>query len=135
MMSYRHLFGLGFIAIMGSETSVISAESLPKGMDNVEKLAGCFNVTYRFVEDGVHDLFSKKYALDKPHKEWIGFKRGEKDTLSYNMPHFMMIKPLPISMKCGSIIPARKLGPKKFGVKPMGMKGERCGTSVQPPGR
>jgi hypothetical protein len=80
MMSYRHLFGLGFIAIMGSETSVISAESLPKGMDNVEKLAGCFNVTYRFVEDGVHDLFSKKYALDKPHKEWIGFKRGEKDT-------------------------------------------------------
>lgn len=77
-MSYHHLLGLGFIAILGNGVNTSLAEPLPKGMDNVEKLAGCFDVTYRFAEDGVHDLFSKKYTLDKPHKEWIGFKRGEK---------------------------------------------------------
>lgn len=76
-MSYRHLLGWIFMIILGNGTGITLAESLPKGMDNVEKLSGCFDVTYRFVEDGIHDLFSKKYQLDKPNREWIGFKRGE----------------------------------------------------------
>jgi hypothetical protein len=79
-MSYRHLLGWILIAIIGNRTSITLAESLPKGMDNVEKLSGCFDVTYRFVEDGAHDLFSEKYQLDKPNREWISFKHGEKNT-------------------------------------------------------
>ncbi len=80
MRDYRHLAGLGFMVIFGGTGSTVLAESAPKGMENVENLTGCFDVTYRFVEDGVHDLFSKNYTLDKPHREWIGFKRGEKNT-------------------------------------------------------
>lgn len=79
MRDYRHLVGLAFMVILGSAGSIVLAESSPKGMENVKNLTGCFDVTYRFVEDGVHDLFSKNYTLDKPHREWIGFKRGEKN--------------------------------------------------------
>jgi hypothetical protein len=31
------------------------------------------------VEDGVHGMFSEKYGLNEPIKEWIGFKQGDKD--------------------------------------------------------
>lgn len=79
-MNYRHLIGLGLMAILGNGGNIALAEPNPKGMENVENLTGCFDVSYRFIEDGVHDIFSEKYVLDKPHREWIGFKRGGKNT-------------------------------------------------------
>ncbi|QBQ55222.1 DUF6607 family protein [Nitrosococcus wardiae] len=78
-MNCRQILRLGLMAILGSEASTLSAESLPQGMGNVENLAGCFDVTYRFVEDGVHDLFAEKYTLDEPIREWIGFQQEEKN--------------------------------------------------------
>jgi hypothetical protein len=47
----------------------------------------------------------------------------------------MMIN-LPLtSTKYGSITPKRRAGRKKFGVKPMEVKGESYGTNAQPLGR
>lgn len=44
----------------------------PEAARHVENLAGCFAVTYRFAEDGTHDLFNEEYVLDEPLNEWIG---------------------------------------------------------------
>ncbi|BAW81154.1 hypothetical protein TAO_1784 [Candidatus Nitrosoglobus terrae] len=82
-MNYRYLLRWGFIIIFGNGVNIALADPLPKGIENVENLSGCFDVTYRFAEDGVHDLFSKKHQegiVDKPSREWISFKHGEEDT-------------------------------------------------------
>lgn len=49
----------------------------PAGIENIEDLAGCFAVTYRFAEDGVHDLFNEDYGLDEPITEWVGLERDD----------------------------------------------------------
>lgn len=49
-------------------------------ISEIHQLAGCFDVTYRFVEDGIRDIFSERYGLANPAKEWIGFQRAADDT-------------------------------------------------------
>ncbi len=36
------------------------------GADHIQQMAGCFEVTYRYFEDGEHDFFSPDYGLDEP---------------------------------------------------------------------
>lgn len=50
--------------------------SSPKTIENVKQLAGCFDVTYRFAEDGRHDMFSPDWGLQDPVREWVGFERA-----------------------------------------------------------
>jgi hypothetical protein len=54
----------------------------PEGIENLKNLAGCFAVTYRFAEDGTHDLFNENYGLDTPITEWVGLERNTKDTFT-----------------------------------------------------
>jgi hypothetical protein len=56
--------------VHADDASVPGSASLTAA-ENVRKLAGCFAVTYRFAEDGSHDLFNEEYGLDEPIKEWI----------------------------------------------------------------
>ena len=49
--------------------------SAASGLDTISQLAGCFEVTYRFVEDGTHDIFSDEDRLTNPTKEWISLTR------------------------------------------------------------
>jgi hypothetical protein len=78
-MRHNRLWVLGLIAILSQGANTALAEPFPKTLEKVKYLAGCFDVTYRFVEDGVHDLFSEEYRLDKPTREWIGFKSAAKN--------------------------------------------------------
>lgn len=55
------------------------AEPSAPGASQVEKLAGCFAVTYRFAEDGVRDIFGEEYGLEEPVKEWIALEEEEGD--------------------------------------------------------
>lgn len=41
----------------------------------LHQMAGCFEVTYRFVEDGTHDSLRPDYELEEPITEWIGFEQ------------------------------------------------------------
>ncbi len=36
------------------------------GAEHIARMAGCFQVTYRFFEDGEHDYFSEDYGLEDP---------------------------------------------------------------------
>ncbi|CAB1275832.1 DUF6607 family protein [Candidatus Nitrosacidococcus tergens] len=81
----RHYHILTLATMIGGGVSVaLAQETTPKEMSNVENISGCFDVTYRFIEDGVHDMFSKqhKQELNTPSREWISFKEkeGEKNT-------------------------------------------------------
>lgn len=73
----------------------LAAGSVANGLDEIQKLAGCFEVVYRFVEDGSHDIFSEQYGLRKPTKEWIGLeKTGENVFL---LQHALFLGSEPIS--------------------------------------
>lgn len=54
-----------------------SPMSLGRDSRHVERLAGCFSVTYRFVEDGVHDSLGNEYGLTEPITEWIELTRQD----------------------------------------------------------
>lgn len=63
----------------------------------IAEMAGCFEVTYRFAEDGEHDMFSDAFGLEEPITEWVGLERdGEAMTLQHvsvtedgrAVPHF-----------------------------------------------
>jgi len=64
------------------------------GVSEIQKLAGCFEVTYRFAEDGTHDIFSERYGLPKPVKEWIGLEKTGED--SFLLTHVLFV-PEPIA--------------------------------------
>lgn len=46
-------------------------------VETLRHLSGCFEITYRFAEDGEHDMFSPEYGLEEPVTEWIGFERAD----------------------------------------------------------
>ncbi len=63
----------------------LASGAVPNDLQEIQKLAGCFEVSYRFVEDGSHDLFSERPGLSKPTKEWIGLeKTGENSFLLHH---------------------------------------------------
>lgn len=70
------LFGLAGVAFAGP---------FSKDLVNIMNLAGCFQITYRFVEDGIHDMFSEKYGLNERVKEWIGLQEAEGPIIT--LPH------------------------------------------------
>lgn len=43
-----------------------AASDTMAGSAHIAEMVGCFEVTYRFFEDGKHDFFSDKYGLDDP---------------------------------------------------------------------
>lgn len=45
-------------------------------LEQLRRMSGCFEVEYRFVEDGAHDVFSPGWQLDAPVLEWVGFERA-----------------------------------------------------------
>jgi len=57
-----------------------TAAPLPNDVANIENLAGCFEVTYRFVEDGEHDSLRPDYALEDPITEWLRLSRPDENT-------------------------------------------------------
>lgn len=54
-----------------------AADPPAEEVEALRQLSGCFEVTYRFAEDGEHDLFSPEYGLEDPVTEWIGFERAD----------------------------------------------------------
>ena len=52
----------------------------------IQQLAGCFDVRWRFVEDGIHDIFSEDYGLTSPAKEWVGLRRTGDRTFQLQPP-------------------------------------------------
>ena len=52
-------------------------EAPQREIDLLREMAGCFDVTYRYVEDGEHDSFGPDYQLDDPITEWVSFARRE----------------------------------------------------------
>ncbi len=64
------------------------------GTDAIQQLAGCFEVTWRFVEDGRHDIFSEDYGLTNPAKEWVGLRRTGED--AFQLQHALLVGPRPL---------------------------------------
>lgn len=64
---------LGLIAVQ------VNADPPERDMRLLHQMAGCFEVTYRFVEDGEHDSLSPDYGIEAPITEWIGFERTDDD--------------------------------------------------------
>lgn len=62
----------------GATTSGTAAAVPPEDeVELISRMSGCFEVTYRFVEDGEHDALSPEYGLEDPVVEWIGFERRD----------------------------------------------------------
>lgn len=73
--------GLAAVAAVGLSVPAARAVS---GAEDIRNLAGCFKVTYEFVEDGVHDTLSPDYDLG-PVIEWVGYREQDDGTLV--LPH------------------------------------------------
>ena len=69
--------------------------SAPSGLNQIQQLAGCFEVSYQFVEDGIHDIFSKRYGLANPTKEWIGLKKTGEHAFLLQHVLFVGSRPIP----------------------------------------
>jgi hypothetical protein len=69
------------MVMLSGAPATLAAGSQPEASKHVESMAGCFAVSYRFAEDGVHDLFSDDCRLDEPIPEWIALERQEDDRL------------------------------------------------------
>lgn len=56
--------------IAGSSAAVVTLAAGPvaaaemAGAKHIKDMVGCFEVTYRYIEDGEHDFFSDQYGLD-----------------------------------------------------------------------
>lgn len=97
MMLHTKLIGcaLPLVTVLVPQTS---GEPPAQDVETIEQLSGCFQVTYRFAEDGEHDLFSPEYGLEDPVTEWISFERRGENTFGQihvaireggrPMPHF-----------------------------------------------
>jgi hypothetical protein len=82
IMMTRSTMGLVCLMVMlGGAHQALAADLQPDASRHVETMAGCFAVSYRFAEDGVHDLFSEDYMLDQPILEWIALEREDDDRL------------------------------------------------------
>ncbi len=75
---------LAFAAAAATATGAANAGPPTGELQNIRNLAGCYEVTYRFVEDGVHDTWSDDYDLG-PVKEWVGYKEDPKGAIT--LPH------------------------------------------------
>jgi len=85
MVGRSFIWPLGVAFILGGSVSTTSAGSFSRDVANLKNVAGCFEVTYRFAEDGNHDIFSERYGLEQPVKEWVGFKQNESGV--FTLPH------------------------------------------------
>jgi len=70
---------VGLFLAFGGVAAADEGEVL--GREHVRKLAGCFAVTYRFVEDGVHDMFREEGMLENPITEWIALDEESAERL------------------------------------------------------
>lgn len=90
-----HSLPYGSVALILALTPGLAAGSTPIGLDQIHQLAGCFEVRYRFVEDGTQDIFSERYKLTKPTKERIGLERTGEDTFVLQHALFAGSRPIP----------------------------------------
>jgi hypothetical protein len=65
--------------------------SAQEGRRQIEQLAGCFDVSYRFVEDGESDSFPGE-AIEA--REWIGLERTDEHT--FLLQHLLFAGPQPV---------------------------------------
>lgn len=77
-------------AALLSSAAVWGEEETASGRKHIEQLAGCFEVTYRFVEDGVHDMFSEEYGLEEGLLEWLALERLSETT--YSLRHMSVLE-------------------------------------------
>ncbi|MBI1956159.1 MAG: hypothetical protein HYS38_07170, partial [Acidobacteria bacterium] len=81
------------VALIVTLAHSLALGSATSGLNEIQQLAGCFEVSYRFVEDGIHDIFSERYGLTNPAKEWVGVKRtGD----AYLLQHVLVVGSRPI---------------------------------------
>jgi hypothetical protein len=64
------------IAVPGMSLPALAAEQ-PVGRGHVLGMAGCYDVTYRFYEDGKRDHFNEDYGLSTSIKELISIVEDE----------------------------------------------------------
>lgn len=84
-MRCRKLVCVFCLPLLAGTVAAPRAAEDPSVTDHLRHLAGCFAVTYRFVEDGVHDMFSPKWRLDEPITEWVGYGQTEQGAVV--LPH------------------------------------------------
>ncbi len=88
---------LGAVGSCGAPTS--QADPVPMVSSTasaaIQELAGCFEVSWRFVEDGVHDIFAPDYGLITPTKEWVGLRRTGDAT--FQLQHVLFAGPRPLA--------------------------------------
>lgn len=63
-------------------------------VERLVQMSGCFEVTYRFAEDGRHDAFSPDYGLEEPVTEWIALER--QDDTTFVMTHVGVRQGVPV---------------------------------------
>ncbi len=102
-MMGRTCLGLGVVlAALGATWSCGTPTGQPDlrpvvgstGTNAIQQLAGCFEVTWRFVEDGSHDIFSEDYGLTNPQKEWVSLRHTGED--SFELQHVLFVGPRPM---------------------------------------
>lgn len=76
-MTSRSMIAICAMVLQAGASGGLAAGAQPEGREHVENLAGCFAVSYRFAEDGVHDLFGDDFMLDEPILEWIALERED----------------------------------------------------------
>lgn len=84
------------VSALGRWAAVLLASAAPlpiayaaSAAENIRHLAGCFEVTYEFVEDGTHDSLSPDYELG-PVIEWVGHRKQSDD--AHVLPHVSINK-------------------------------------------
>jgi len=78
MMAHSQLLSALLIGVVASTVTLESAQT---GVREIQQLAGCFEVSYRFAEDGTRDIFSERYGLANPAKEWVSLTRTDDNTV------------------------------------------------------
>ena len=88
---------LGVVWSCGAPTSRPAPVPIVKSTasETIQELAGCFEVSWRFVEDGIHDMFSEDYGLTNPTKEWVGLRRVGDDV--FHLQHVLIVDQTPLA--------------------------------------
>lgn len=81
MRSCRVIRLMAASLVLAASTALASDQRASESVEFVTRLAGCFEVTYRFAEDGSHDMFSPDWGLDDPVREWVGLEETADGTI------------------------------------------------------
>lgn len=89
--TWRFLSAMSMLSL----TPNVTVDSAQSGIGEVQRLAGCFEVSFRFAEDRTQDIFAERYRLTNPTKEWVGLKQTSDNTFVLQHVLFAGPKPFP----------------------------------------